>query len=143
MSEATPAVDDDMVIKALGVLRQQSVLNAYPYVADLILILWPYPSARRPFVLDQMQRSRKAAGLPIPSFDSTVQASLQFYCADSDVFKARKGAPAEALSSWPKGKHAGVWAVNRKTALGWICSHPDIVRMLRQWMESKGKGVGE
>jgi hypothetical protein len=93
----------------------------HPYVFDLIKVLAPYPKLRRTIALDAIWRTRKDAGLPIPrTFDSSVQAALQYYCEESKVFKARGGLPAEALFRWPDGPGAGVWAVVRETARPWV-----------------------
>jgi hypothetical protein len=62
--------------------------------------------------------------LPIPkTFDSTVQAAYQFYCQDSQEFKKRDVDFSEALFSWPEGKGAGVWALNRDNARQWIIAN--------------------
>jgi hypothetical protein len=93
----------------------------HPYVFDLIKVLAPYPRVKRSFALDRLHANRKALGLPIPStFDESVQAALNYYCQDSDVFKKRNPDPSEALFSWPLGKGKGVWAVNLVNAKEWV-----------------------
>lgn len=93
----------------------------HPYVFDLIKVLAPYRKLKRTIALDAMWRTRKDAGLPIPpSFNNSVQAALQYYCAESQIFKKRGGEPNEALFRWPDGAGAGVWAVIRETARPWV-----------------------
>jgi hypothetical protein len=95
-----------------------------PYVFDLIKALARYPKCRRIIVLDTVHRNRKNAGLPIPrSFDDTVQRALEYYCIDSDVFRARKVPMSEALFCWPEGKGAGVWALIHANARPWVRAH--------------------
>jgi len=96
----------------------------HPYVFDLIRVLAPYPKLKRTIALDAMWRTRKDAGLPIPkSFDNSVQAALQYYCEESQVFKRRGGEPGEALFRWPDGPGAGVWALVRETARPWVLAN--------------------
>lgn len=93
----------------------------HPYVFDLIKVLAPYRKLKRTIALDAMWRARKDAGLTIPrTFDSSVQAALQYYCEELNVFKRRGGQPGEALFRWPDGPGAGVWAVVRETARPWV-----------------------
>lgn len=93
----------------------------HPYVFDLIRVLAAYRRLKRKFALDAMWRTRRDAGLVIPpTFDSSVQAALQYYCAESQVFKRRGASANEALFRWPEGPRAGVWAVNRANAEPWV-----------------------
>jgi hypothetical protein len=49
-------------------------------------VLAPYRKLKRTIALDAMWRTRKDAGLPIPrTFDSSVQAVLQYYCEESKM----------------------------------------------------------
>jgi len=100
----------------------------HPYVFDLIRVVAPHRAVKRTIALDIMWRTRIDLGLPIPpSFNETVQASLQYYCADSDVFKARQAPPGDGVFSWPKGKRAGVWAVNRDYARAWVITNRQLL----------------
>ncbi len=94
----------------------------HPYVFDLIRVLArSRQGMKRSVALDVMRSDRARAGLPIPtSFDNTVQASMQYYCRDSDIFRNRNAPAEDALFDWPKGKGAGFWALVRENAGPWI-----------------------
>lgn len=122
MPEIDPLAISDDDLRDIQAAWDAKVLRLkHPYVFDLIRVLAPYPKLKRKFALDAMWRIRKDAGLTIPpSFDESVQAALQYYCAESRVFQARGGQPNEALFRWPNGPRAGVWAVVRQTAEPWV-----------------------
>jgi hypothetical protein len=116
-----PEISDDLLRDVQAAWDGKVLRLKYPYVFDLIRVLAPYKKLRRTIALDAMWRARKNAGLVIPpSFDSSVQAALQYYCPESNVFKKRGAQPSEALFRWPDGAGAGVWAVIRETAEPWV-----------------------
>lgn len=114
--------DLDDAVKSLSAAFELKLIRLqHPYVLDLIRVLSRSPQMSRPIALDYMHRYRKGEGLPIPrTFDSSVQASLQYYCEDSDEFQKRGAPPSEALFRWPRGKGQGVWALNRENAKAWL-----------------------
>jgi hypothetical protein len=119
--------DLDLIITDEDLRMMQEAWDAkfrriqHPYVFDLIKLLAPYPKLKRTIALDWLHRNRMDAGLSIPpSFDSTVQASLQYYCDDSDIFIKRGAPPGEAIFSWPDGKGAGQWALKKENARVWV-----------------------
>jgi hypothetical protein len=116
-----PEITPDFLREVQAAFDAKLLRLKHPYVFDLIKVLAPYPRLKRTIALDAMWRTRKDAGLPIPrTFDSSVQAALQYYCAESKVFKRRGGLPGEALFRWPDGPGAGIWAVVRETARPWV-----------------------
>jgi hypothetical protein len=117
-------ITDDLLLDVQAAWDRKFLRLKHPYVFDLIKVLAPHRKVKRSIALDAMWRTRKNAGLPIPpSFDNSVQAALQYYCAESQVFKKRGAQAAEALFRWPDGPGAGVWAVVRETAQPWIVAN--------------------
>jgi hypothetical protein len=112
VGETELEITDEMLQEIAKELAEEAITKMeHPYVFDLIKVLAPYPNGlRRMIALDWLRSTRLRLGLPIPpTFDETVQASLQYYCRDSTVFKNRNAPSQEAIFCWPKGKRAGVW----------------------------------
>ena len=122
LSDLDLEITDEMLREIQAAWDARLLRLKHPYVFDLIRVLAPYPNGiKRSIALDWLERNRRNAGLPVPpTFDSTVQAALQYYCRDSDVFKERDAPADEALFCWPKGKGKGVWAVLRENAAAWL-----------------------
>jgi len=110
-------------------IRGKLLRLKHPYVFDLIRVMAPHKQCRRGIVLDMLWRNRKNAGLPIPpQFEASAQRALEYYCRDSDVFKKRKAADAEALFCWPKGKGEGTWALIHQNARAWVKRNREALR---------------
>jgi hypothetical protein len=94
----------------------------HPYVGDIIRVLMPYANGlRRSMVLHELERQRKADGLPIPpTFEAAVQSSYNQHSIDSSVFRKRHAPDTEGIFYSPEGKGSGRWAVNRARALPWL-----------------------
>ncbi|MGA9600667.1 MAG: hypothetical protein WBS22_10545 [Methylocystis sp.] len=116
---------DDLLKEIQSAYDAHLLKIKHPYVFDLIKTLMNYPNGlKRKFVIDFMLKKRKDLGLPIPrSFENTVQAQMNFYCKDSEVFKERRASEDEALFCWPKGPGAGAWALIRPSAKRWVEQH--------------------
>jgi hypothetical protein len=123
------AIDEDIFSEEFfrevqAALAAKKLQLEHPYVFDLIMVLARYPIVKPSIAVDWMERNRSALGLPIPpTFRESVQAALNYYCRDSDVFKGRPNAlPEDALFCWPKGKRRG-WALIKENARAWVRSH--------------------
>ena len=103
--------------QALKPVRQK-----HSYVADLIRLLLPYPNGlTRGMVLHDLERQRRADGLPIPpKFEEAVQSNYNHFSVDSSVYKKRGAPPEEGFFFSPDGKGSGRWAVNRERAAAWL-----------------------
>jgi hypothetical protein len=114
-------ITDEGLREVQAAWERRALRLKHPYVFDLIRVLALYPRLSRSIALDKMWCTRKDAGLPIPAaFDSSVQAALQFYCRDSEIFRRRHAPETEALYCWPEGKGAGVWALIHDNARVWL-----------------------
>ena len=109
----------------------------HPYVFDLIKVLAGRPRLKRSIALDWIHANRIALSLPIPrTFNETVQATVNYYCQDSDVFKNRRGEPSDALFRWPSGKGKGFWAVDLGNPYGLTTVRPTILPAFSRAMTS-------
>ena len=122
MVETDFEITDDMIRDMHVRWEQQKLKSENPFVFDLIRVLAKYSNgAKRSIVIDLILSKRQQVGLEIPkSFDETVQAAMNFHCKDSDVFKERGAQETEALFSWPKGKGAGFWKLERENTREWL-----------------------
>jgi hypothetical protein len=94
-----------------------------PWVRDLIRVLWPYEQRgrRRLRVIDDVERLRKASGLPMPSkLEHTVQSTFNHHTSQSTRWN---GKPQDDLFFSPQGKGSGSWAVHRDRAAAWLLRH--------------------
>ena len=115
-----PGGMDDILREVQAALEARKLRLEHPYVFDLIKVLAGRPIVKPSIAVDWMERNRRAIGLPIPqAFRESVQAALNYYCRDSDVFQNRRASPEEALFCWPKGKRRG-WALIEENARPWV-----------------------
>ena len=124
MSEAqldlSELISDEFILQIAEAMAAKRLKRENPYVFDLIRALAPYLRVSRRGALDAVYRRRIQMGLPLPkTFDSVVQASLQYYCRDAAEFLSRGAPPEEALFYWPKGRGAGYWALDKDVARQW------------------------
>jgi hypothetical protein len=92
------------------------------YAADIVENLLPFPKGRHSsWVMDDLEKERRAKGLPIPkTFNATVQSAYNNHCVGYAAFVKRGSPPTEGLFYSPGPR--GYWAVNEAVAKAWLAS---------------------
>ena len=117
---ANDDVLNDLISSGREVLASRELKQKHPYIKEIIeVLLLSSHSQHRQFVIKEVVKKRKEAGLNPPS-DETVQSAYNRYCVDSEVFQKRKAPDSDGLFYSPQGKGSGWWAVNHDRGEAWI-----------------------
>lgn len=103
--------------------RKQKADN--PVILDLIEALLPggADGLPRPRVIESVERSRRAKGLPIPKkFEESVQSTFNQHCLESEVYKKRASQRDGIFHSRRVGRYA-YWFVDEVLATAWVAKH--------------------
>lgn len=100
--------------------RKQKADN--PLILDLIEALLPSgpDGIPRPHVIELVESSRRAKGLPIPTkFEESVQSTFNHHCLESEVFKKKPSQKDGIFHSRRVGRYA-CWVVDEVLATAWV-----------------------
>lgn len=124
---AFDANDDDWLYSLIREVEEKDTLNKLRrenrYAMSLIEVLWPHPfGLARPKVIKEVEKLRRARGLPMPAkFEEALQSAFQQYAPEYATFRKTEKGPDDALFySIDKGRPGVRWAVDRDTAREWL-----------------------
>jgi len=105
-------------------IAAQRLKRENPYVRDIIAALLPYRNGRHlSWVVDDLEKARKAKGLPIPkAFRETVQSAYNTHSISSAHFRNGKVKEADAIFYAAGGVGSGYWGVDRDKATTWLAA---------------------